>query len=269
MSKSLPCRLDENSCGFPIFRHAGWYVMPPPCEQKKKRSHTRDRRRGFHRHNIQRTAHRCRSSFKNRDGDAMAMPMDSGLDPGNGAPPREGESHARMRCVALVVRFVLSSAVAEYVNRETASFFLCDFATDLRHFESTCARQRRTCRRVRSWAQAMRLHHYKGGCTRCVRRCPLVSLFAPSPGLSPAAGSLLISRLVSFRENARQSEWKGPFAYAPTCAVGGMPPFLADLHRVYYSALSFAAHAYSRRHALSTSLVLARTNATALTRLVV
>ena len=37
---------------------------------------------------------------------------------------------------------------------------------------------------------------------------------------------------------------------------------------VYYSALSFAAHAYSRRHALSTSLVLARTNATALTRLV-
>ena len=206
--------------------------MAPPCEQKKKRSHTRDRRRGFHRHNIQRTAHRCRSSFKHRDGDAMAMPMDSGLDPGNGAPPREGESHARMRCVALVVRFVLSSAVAEYVNRETASFFLCDFATDLRHFESTCARQRRTCRRVRSWAQAMRLHHYKGGCTRCVRRCPLVSLFAPSPGLSPAVGSLLISRPVSFRENARQSEWKGPFAYAPTCAVGGMPHFLADLQSI-------------------------------------
>ena len=162
----------------------------------------------------------------------MAMPMDSGLDPGNGAPPREGESHARMRCVALVVRFVLSSAVAEYVNRETASFFLCDFATDLRHFESTCTRQRWTCRRVRSWAQAMRLHHYKGGCTRCVRRCPLVSLFAPSPGLSPAVGSLLISRPVSFRENARQSEWKGPFAYAPTCAVGGMPHFLADLQSI-------------------------------------
>ena len=201
-----------------------------------------------------------------RSRSAMAMPMDSGLDPGNGAPPREGESNARMRYAPLVARFVLSSAVADHVvNRVTASFFLRDVATNVRYFERSimiCARQGWACRRVCFWAQAIRLHLCKGSCARSVRRFPLVSLFALLPNLFPAAGSLNILQVVSFRENARQSGWKGPVACSPTCAVGGMPHFLGGVHRAYYNALSFAAHAYSRRHAPTSFLVLTRTNAT-------
>ena len=125
--------------------------IPPPMSKKKKRFHTRDRKRGFHRPQTQNSsalllffAQESRWWCRWTRSWTQAMEL---------LHKREvSHTHASAVRPSLFAGDVFALLCCRPTCEPRNCFFLRDFAIDLRYFETSiiCARQGWACRRVRS-----------------------------------------------------------------------------------------------------------------------